>query len=158
MDCASITEFLALDVTRKHTALDQLRIPNQTYRLMLERRLGSRFDYNPLMITQELFAAWLRCETEAFLKVVGTDGGPHEFLDWQQWMFDDYKHKSSVRLRANYRTDESGLATPSLNDLSIGKYPILIDGIVQTERIQARIHALERIPACGYRKSHPRFK
>ena len=107
------------------------------------------------MITQELFAAWLRCETEAFLKVVRTDGGPREFLDWQQGMFDDYKHKSSLRLRANYRTDECGRPTSSLNDLSIGKYRIVIDCVVRTERIQARIHALERIPATKTRQYSP---
>jgi len=44
-----------------------------------------------MLITEEIFQAFLKCETKSYLKFSGAVGLQREFSDWQWHFIEDYK-------------------------------------------------------------------
>ena len=110
-------------------------------------------DYNYIMrITEEIFQAFLRCETKSYLKISGTIGLRREFSEWERFLAEDFQQKCSQRLLSNIRQDECFVGTPSTQELKNKKYRIVINCIVQAQKVQSHIQALERLPSPGNTK------
>jgi predicted RecB family nuclease len=108
-----------------------------------------------MLINEELFAAFVNCETKSFLKVTGTKGDRPEFLDWQRRILNDYKQKCCLRLQVNCHKNEYFLGSLSLENLRNNRYRFVIDCIMQAEGIQSSIHALERLASASTK--HDRY-
>lgn len=110
-------------------------------------------DYNYLMqITEEIFQAFLKCKTKCYLRISGTVGLQPEFRDWERFLAEDFQQKCSHRLLSNFQQDECFVGTPSSQELENKKYRIVINCIVQAQRVQSHIQALERLPSPGNTK------
>ncbi|MBM4066322.1 MAG: IS66 family transposase [Planctomycetes bacterium] len=110
-------------------------------------------DYNHLMqITEESFQTFLKCETKSYLKIAGAVGLQSEFRDWERFLAEDFQQKCSQRLISNFQQDERFVGTISSQELENKKYRIVIDCIVQSQRVQSRIQALEQLPSPGRTK------
>ena len=108
-----------------------------------------------MLITEDIFRAFLKCETKSYLKFSGTVGLQHEFTDWERNLVEDYKQKCCIQLRPNFREDEC-LVGPSLpQDFQKNKCRLVIDCLVQAQEFQSRIHALERLTSPGKTKHNP---
>ena len=110
-------------------------------------------DYNYLMqITEEIFQTFLKCKTKCYLRISGTVGLQPEFGDWERFLAEDFQQKCSQRLLSNFRQDECFVGTPSPQELENKKYRIVINCIVQAQKVQSHIQALERLPSPGNTK------
>jgi predicted RecB family nuclease len=100
-----------------------------------------------MLITEELFASFIKCETQSFLKAMHFRESPFEFLDLQHRILDDYKEECWRRLAARTNKDDCLVGNLSPEDLRSKHYALVVDCTLGTERVQSRFHALERSPA-----------
>ena len=97
-----------------------------------------------MLITADIFQAFLNCETKAHLKCSGAVGDQREYSDWQEHLLDNYKRKCATQLRSLFRKDESFVGTSFPQGLENSKSRLVLDCLVQAPGIQSQIHALER--------------
>lgn len=107
------------------------------------------------LITEEIFEAFLKCETKSYLQASGAVGPECEFTDWQRHLLEDFKRKCCIQLRSNLREDECFSGTFSPEGLENSKYHLVIDCVVQVQEIQSHIHALERVTSPTKTKHNP---
>ncbi|MBI2470818.1 MAG: hypothetical protein HYV59_06200 [Planctomycetes bacterium] len=89
-----------------------------------------------MQITEEIFQTFLRCETKSYLKIAGAVGLQREFRDWERFFAEDFQKKCSQRLISNFQQDERFVGTISPQELENKKYRVVIDCIVQSQRVQ----------------------
>ncbi|MDQ3257211.1 MAG: IS66 family transposase [Acidobacteriota bacterium] len=107
------------------------------------------------LITEEIFQAFLKCETKSHLQAPGAVGTECEFADWQRCLVEDFKRKGCIQLRSNLREDECLSGTFPSEGLESSKYCLVTDCVVQVQEIQSHIHALERLPSAAKTKHSP---
>ncbi len=105
-----------------------------------------------MLITDEIFRAFLDCETKSYLKFSGDVGPQRELIEWERSCLDDFRQKSLVKLRANFGEDECLVGASSLQAPENSKYRLIVDCVVQAQGLQSRVHALERSTAPVNRK------
>ncbi|MCR4320361.1 MAG: TM0106 family RecB-like putative nuclease [Candidatus Brocadiaceae bacterium] len=105
-----------------------------------------------MQITEEIFKTFLKCKTKCYLRISGTVGLQPEFGDWERFLAEDFQQKCSQRLLSNFRQDECFVGTPSPQEIENKKYRIVINCVVQAQRVQSHIQALERLPSPGNTK------
>jgi len=105
-----------------------------------------------MIITDEIFCAFLKCETKSYLKSLCTVDPVREFSAWQQDRIEDYRLKCAIQLRFGLQEDECILEISSLQNLENTNYRFVIDCKVQAEGTQSHIHALERLTSTSRTK------
>lgn len=105
------------------------------------------------MVTEEVFQAFLRCETKSYLKLTGAVGLQREFSDWQRRLAEEFEEECCVQLRSLFREDECVSAALLSRILENGKCRFAIDCAVKAQEVQSRIPALERIASPGKKDS-----
>jgi predicted RecB family nuclease len=100
----------------------------------------------PLLITDDIFGAFLRCETKAYLLHGSIIGDPSAFTTWQHRSLETYRQQCSRHLRAQCSNDDCLLSTSSLQQLKKHPYQFVFDCLVQVHNLEVRLHALERLP------------
>jgi predicted RecB family nuclease len=108
-----------------------------------------------MQITEDIFRAFLQCETKAFLKLSGTVGLQHEFSDWEQTRVKNYKQQCCGHLRSHFLEEECLVSTAFPQSLEKSKYHFVIGCEVSAQGLQSNIHALERVPSPVRTKHHP---
>ena len=108
-----------------------------------------------MLITDDIFQAFLQCETKAHLKLAGTAGDQRAFPAWEHNRVEAYKQHYHLHMRPDCREDEClvGVALPQ--DLSHSLWRLVIDCRVQTQALQSHIHILERCTSAGQTQHHP---
>jgi len=108
-----------------------------------------------MQITDEIFQAFLKCETKAYLKGSNSDVVHPEIADWRQRVVESYKSICCARLRSAFSEDEclDGPSTP--HDFNNNRYRLLINCVVQTQGLLTRIPVLERLPTPERTKRSP---
>src|ERR1044072_5154145 len=108
-----------------------------------------------MLITDDIFQAFLKCETKAYLKSANSEAAHPEIADWRQRVVERYKRICCTRLCAAFSEDEC-LADPStLQDFKNNKYHLLIDCVVHTQGLLTHIPALERLPTTERTRRSP---
>src|SRR6266566_3276929 len=97
----------------------------------------------PVLITDEIFHAFLVCETKSYLKIAGATGDQPAVAAWQRQLTEDYTRTCGTWLRAHVREDECVVGPLSWPDLNHNQYRLVIGCTVQAQGIQSHIHALE---------------
>jgi predicted RecB family nuclease len=108
-----------------------------------------------MLITAELFQAFLKCETKSYLKFSGVVESQREYNDWQQHHIEDFKQSCFTQLRSNFREDECLLGTTLQQKLENSKHRLVLDSVVQAQDIQSHIHALERVTPTNKTRYNP---
>jgi predicted RecB family nuclease len=113
-----------------------------------------------MLITEEIFQAYLKCETKAYLKSLDVVGNRHEFSDWERRLVEDFKRQFFAHLRSIYREDEYIIGVPLTRALDNERCRLLLDCVVQIPglqipELQSHIHILERPPSRGKTKYDP---
>src|SRR5262249_48324219 len=102
-----------------------------------------------MLITDDIFHAFLQCETKAHLKLAGAVGNQREFPEWERHLVEDYKQQCYRQWRADCgeATCLAGGALP--HDLDNRRCRLVLDCRVQTQELQSHLHAVERLTAPG---------
>jgi predicted RecB family nuclease len=105
-------------------------------------------------VTDEIFKAFLECETKALLKCSGEDGR-HSALDiWQKYTAEDFKLKCHLHLRSTIGENECLVGVLPGKE-SEHKYRFILDCPIQTQEVQSHLHALERLDSSGKTRHSP---
>ena len=108
-----------------------------------------------MLISKELFKAFLECETKSFLKSIGSDEVETEIISWQQCALDDYEQKCHTKLLAGFQQEECLQALSVSLDFKNTRYKLITNCPVPAQEIQSQIHALERLPSPVKAKHSP---
>ena len=98
-------------------------------------------------ITDDIFAAYLKCETKAHLIAIDTPLPPHQIHDWQVRLAADYKTECLTRLLSANRDHLCCDGTPSVGDLLRHTYKLVLNCTIGDDTLQAHVDALQLSPA-----------
>lgn len=90
-----------------------------------------------MLITKEIFQAFLNCETKSYLKFSGAVGLQREFSNWQRQLVEEYKQKCCIQLRSRFLKYECPVDRSLSQVLENDKCRFVIDYIVQAQGIQS---------------------
>ena len=95
-------------------------------------------------ITDATFAAFLRCETKAYLLREGACGTSSGLAPWQLSLTRAFKQLASERLRSTVHKNECFVGTPSPRTLERGLYRIILDPLIASSDVRSQLDALWR--------------
>ena len=108
-----------------------------------------------MVITAELFAAFLQCKTKAYLYSKGTIGVRSRLVEWPKYLNDQFQRTGEKRLRSSFQEKECYVGTLSPEILKQRRYRLILDYTVQLPDIHVKLHGLELRPAsCGTANSY----
>jgi predicted RecB family nuclease len=115
-------------------------------------RVSNAPDNPGMLITAEIFQAFLQCETKSYLKFLGVRQGQREVIVWQRRLAEQFMQECCVELRSHFLEEECFVGTPPPQDFESKKYPLVLDCLVQAKEIESRVHALERVAFSSRKK------
>ena len=111
------------------------------------RKKGLNWSHG-VLISDELFDAYLKCKTKAQLTfgLAGTDEPSHAISDWQRRLAENYEAECRDRLQS---ADNGAclVGSPRPEDLRSAKYRLIIQPYITAHGFGSNIHAIERGPA-----------
>jgi len=107
-----------------------------------------------MLITEETFEAFLKCETKSHLYFQRAVGVQSEFGEWQRNLRQKFKETGWDRLRSTVREDQLCFGTPALQSLEDHRYRFIIDYTVALPEIHSRPHVLELIRSASKTRDH----
>ena len=108
-----------------------------------------------MLISKELFKAFLHCETKSFLKSTGVGEVETEIVIWQRHALDDYQRKCCAKLLSGLSEEECLQDAPKSLDLKHARYHLITHYPAQAEGIESYIDALERLAPAARTKHNP---
>ena len=101
-----------------------------------------------MRITPELFGAFLQCPTKCWLKSTGEHGTGNAYAEWAQVQNESHRGAGVDRLRSASIPGECATSPPAAS-VKEGTWRLALDVMAQTEKLESRLHGLERIPSEG---------
>jgi len=109
-----------------------------------------------VLISDELFDAYLKCKTKAQFTfgLAGTDQPSHAISDWQRRLVKNYQADCRDRLQSADNSD-CLVGSPRPEDLRSAKYRLIIQPYITAQGVGSNIHAIERGPAPIQKRHSP---
>ncbi len=105
-----------------------------------------------MIISSELFQAFLKCPTKCWLRAAGEPGSGNAYAEWVKSQAASYVAAQTVRLLSELPMDESAIS-PALENFKGGEWRLATDMVVRVElnsyTLESNLHAIERIPPEG---------
>jgi predicted RecB family nuclease len=109
-----------------------------------------------MLITEEIFGAFLKCEMKSCLKLTNEIPCPNEVSEWQRYDAEAFREKCRFKLRFDFGDGERLSALSPLASLENSESRLLLNCVAQSAEIRTNIHALERSSfSCGKTKHNP---
>jgi len=102
-----------------------------------------------MLITHDVFQAFLKCETKAYLIFSGAVATECELKDGQHRIVEEYKRRYFVICRAHCDESPSRIGTSFPQDFDDQNTRFIFDCLVQADKMVSHIHAIERLPSPG---------
>ncbi len=107
-------------------------------------------------ITSALFEAYLKCHTKCVLRGQGERGKGNAFAEWVRTQSESYRSDGIARLKDGAAQGAFVLAPTGTEGLASAKWRFALDFVARADNLEARFHAVERVPAKG-RRHAPQF-
>jgi predicted RecB family nuclease len=104
-----------------------------------------------MTITPSLLEAYLKCSTKCWLMSHGEDAADRDCAQWGQTRNESYRMAEIGRLLSQMPQSECAIS-PVPDNLKAGRWQLATDVLAQTEHLESRVHAVERIPPSGQSK------
>jgi predicted RecB family nuclease len=108
-----------------------------------------------MLITDDIFDAFLQCETKAHLKRAGAVGNQREFPEWECHLIEDYKQHCYRQWRADLGEAACLVGGALPHDLANSRCRLVMDCTVRAQEMHAHLHAVERVAAPGQTNHSP---
>jgi predicted RecB family nuclease len=102
-----------------------------------------------MMITTCLFEAHLKCPTKCWLRSQGEPGEEDGYAHWMQSQNETYRSEGIKRLFESVPQSERVIGVPAPVSLRSAKWRLAVDLLAQTQGLESRLHAVERVPSGG---------
>ena len=109
-----------------------------------------------MIISSEIFDAFLYCKIKANLKYLEISDSPSPYIEWERKHCVDFRMRCVENLQTKYDASEcvyNMLLSPQV--LKNSQYRFLVNCSLQTSELQANFHALERFSNCVDEKHNP---
>jgi predicted RecB family nuclease len=100
-----------------------------------------------MLITDDIFHAFLQCETKAHLKLAGAVGNQRQFPEWERHLVEDYKQQCYRQWRADFGEAACLVGVTFPHDLDSSGCRLVMHCTVRAQELQAHLHAVERMAA-----------
>jgi predicted RecB family nuclease len=101
--------------------------------------------YNPYVITDTIFEAFLNCETKSRLKLSGESEHSNELIEWHLQTRVAYRQKCQSRLRSIFSQQAYIPQLSCQEDLTDANHRLVLDCTIETRRYLSRVDAIERV-------------
>jgi len=108
-----------------------------------------------MLITEDIFRAFLQCKTKSHLTLAGEVGDRREFSDWERKLTEAYRQQFCTQLRSKCRGGEFLRGVTLAQALANHQCRFALDCVVRTPELQSHIDMLERITPSGKTTHHP---
>ena len=98
-------------------------------------------------ITDATFAAFLHCETKAYLFREGATGTRSDVDSWQLRLARTFKESATEWLRSTVSDNECFVGMPPARILEQGLYRIILDPLMETSEVRSQPDALWLMPS-----------
>src|SRR5437016_3758321 len=120
----------------------------------MQRRVNDFFSLSTcsmsvMLITNDVFQAFLKCETKAYLTFSGAVATECELKDGQHRIVEEYKRRYFVMCSANCDESPSRIGTSFPQDFDDQNTRFIFDCLVHADKMVSHIHAIERLPSPG---------
>jgi hypothetical protein len=102
-------------------------------------------------VTDATFAAFLKCETKAFLLNEGAAGIRSDVNSWELRRAREFKASATNWLRSTVSDKEYFVGLPPARILEQGLYQVILDPLVEASEVRSQPDALWLMPL-GFRK------
>lgn len=107
-----------------------------------------------MIITSNLFAAYLQCPTKCFLRSRNETGIENAYAEWIRVQNESYRSEELKRITARVPSDECIISPPSIENLKAPKWQLAVNLVAaHAQKFESCIHAVEQIPSQGRGKS-----
>jgi predicted RecB family nuclease len=100
-------------------------------------------------ITNEIFAAYLKCPTKCFLRAHGEMGSGNEYADWVRNESESYRVEGLRRMTSGIPPGDCVTGVGATENFKTVKWQCAVDFPACAQNLESRIHTLERIPSEG---------
>jgi predicted RecB family nuclease len=100
-----------------------------------------------MMITSCLFEAYLKCPTKCWLRSQGELGDANSYAAWMQSQNETYRGEGIRRLTEGVPPSECITDPPFSDKLKSAKWRFGTGLLAQTQGLESRLHAVERLPS-----------
>ncbi|MCX7007975.1 MAG: hypothetical protein NTY53_12140 [Kiritimatiellaeota bacterium] len=100
-------------------------------------------------ITNEIFAAYLKCPTKCFLRAHGETGAGNEYAEWVRTESGSYRVEGLQRMAAGMPPGDCVTGIGATENFKTVKWRFAADLDAHAQNLESRIHAVERIPPEG---------
>jgi len=105
-----------------------------------------------MIITSELFAAYIKCRTKCWLRSHGEIGAGNEYADWVRTQNECYRSEGAKRLLESVPQNKRVIAPPATETPKTAKWRLAVDLPAQAPGLESLLHAMERVPSEGQGK------
>jgi len=102
-----------------------------------------------MTITSCLFDAYLKCPTKCWLRSQGEAGEENAYAHWIRTQNESYRSEGTKRLLEGMPQNEHVIAPPAAGNPKSAKWRLGVDLLAQTQDLESRLHAVERVPSEG---------
>ncbi len=102
-----------------------------------------------MKVNSHLFEAYLKCPMKCWLRSRGEPGQDDSYARWVQNQNDMYRSEGIVRLTGGISQEERTIDAPTSDNLKSAKWRFGMDLLAQTQAMESRLHAVERVPPEG---------
>ena len=102
-----------------------------------------------MRITPDLFSAYLKCPTKCWRRSRGEVAGVNEYAAWVLTQNESYRLAITKRLLEGLSENARVVAPPVGENPKLAKWRLAVDLPVQTQYLESRLHAAERVPSEG---------
>jgi predicted RecB family nuclease len=106
-----------------------------------------------IVITPQLFEAYLKCPTKCFLRSLGETGSENSYADWICARNARYRREGMARLRQGIAINQWVTGQIDRAGLRSGTWQIATESTVGTQTLECTLDALERVSTCIAGKS-----
>ena len=108
-----------------------------------------------MIVTARLFEAYLECSTKCWLRSRAEPTAGNAYAEWAREQNETYYEDGLNRLLAMRPENDRAIAPPISKYSKDAKWRLAIDVRLQTNDLESRLHAVERIPSEGRGRTAP---
>jgi hypothetical protein len=102
-----------------------------------------------MRITADLFSAYLKCPTKCWRRSRAEFAGVNKYAAWVLTQNESYRLGITQRLLEGVTENDRVVAPAVAENPKLAKWRLAVDLPVQTQFLESRLHAVERVPSEG---------
>ena len=105
-----------------------------------------------MLINNEVFLAFHKCETKAHLLYKSEIGVQNKFIEWQERSLEAYKQQCTTLLRTSHAVEVNFVGSLPLHELEKYIYQLVLDSTLEVNNLQTKVDPSVKTPKVPFLK------